>query len=853
MAPTWPVIGRDEELATLLRLLRGGVGAVVVGEAGLGKTVLAGEVKRRLELEGWHTDLLLCCGRLEVPLQGLAQGRNGKARALLVVDDAHLLDDESAESLWRIATSGATQVVATVRSGEKTPDRVARLWSGGSCQRLNLRPLGEADIRALLEHLLGGDVEDRLPRLLVQRAAGNALLLRELIRSGLDSGAIVRSHEVWRLAGPLPLGDGAADLIRAGLSGLADAALEGAQLIAVGEPLRLTLARQAIGDPVLEDLEAKGLLLVQDTVDGPAVTLTHPLYGSVLRHDLPALRSHRLRRRLIAAIQSSTPATPREVLCSALWRVELQDPIDGGELIAAARLARSSSSVTAELLTRAAIKADPGSVEAVVLLAEVLSTQGRVAEMDRLLDGIELDSQNDADRRAVLYWRALGRTRLGEVREVAAMIATTPVDVSAPQLQAMHAQALMLDGALGEAMAVARPVFDDESNDPASRTLAAITLVAGGTYTGEFAETERAMNAVLPLADASRGALPFGTATVKVSGVIARCAVGRLDAAEALAHQMYDEALTADDEWLRPRGASALGIAALMRGQARTATRYFRITVASLNEFDGLFLRYNLSFLARAAVLAGFTEEARAALDPPADAPQFPLFRADWERAEAGLLAAEGKLSAAAEQVVNAARTAARFGAWGSVLFAAHDAARYTGSAEAAELVMTAADRIDGPLPHTVSMHAHARATRDPHLLSDVSARFEELGAILFAAEAAYAAARAFQDAGEARRAASSIVRGRALHARCEDAAIPWVSGFQSVAALTPREQEIALLAAAGLPDLAIANELGLSVRTVQNHLTHGYAKLGVANRQALPKALAPAGVPLEGSCAVAE
>ena len=63
--------------------------------------------------------------------------------------------------------------------------------------------------------------------------------------------------------------------------------------------------------------------------------------------------------------------------------------------------------------------------------------------------------------------------------------------------------------------------------------------------------------------------------------------------------------LAEDDSWLRPRGASGLGVVALMRGQPRTATRYFRITVASLNEFDYLFLRYNLSYLARGAALAG--------------------------------------------------------------------------------------------------------------------------------------------------------------------------------------------------------------------------------------------------------
>ena len=42
-------------------------------------------------------------------------------------------------------------------------------------------------------------MEDRLPRLLARRAGGNALLLRELVRAGLDSGAISRGQNVWRL------------------------------------------------------------------------------------------------------------------------------------------------------------------------------------------------------------------------------------------------------------------------------------------------------------------------------------------------------------------------------------------------------------------------------------------------------------------------------------------------------------------------------------------------------------------------------------------------------------------------------------------------------------------------------
>jgi DNA-binding CsgD family transcriptional regulator len=52
--------------------------------------------------------------------------------------------------------------------------------------------------------------------------------------------------------------------------------------------------------------------------------------------------------------------------------------------------------------------------------------------------------------------------------------------------------------------------------------------------------------------------------------------------------------------------------------------------------------------------------------------------------------------------------------------------------------------------------------------------------------------------------------------------------------ALTTRERDVAALAAAGLPDSAIAERLGLSVRTVQTHLAHVYAKTNTAGRREL-------------------
>ena len=57
-------------------------------------------------------------------------------------------------------------------------------------------------------------------------------------------------------------------------------------------------------------------------------------------------------------------------------------------------------------------------------------------------------------------------------------------------------------------------------------------------------------------------------------------------------------------------------------------------------------------------------------------------------------------------------------------------------------------------------------------------------------------------------------------------------------ATLTPRELEIARMAAAGLANKDIAARLYLSHRTVENKLHAVYEKLGVEGRAALAEAL---------------
>ncbi|MCI0633854.1 MAG: helix-turn-helix transcriptional regulator [Actinobacteria bacterium] len=115
-----------------------------------------------------------------------------------------------------------------------------------------------------------------------------------------------------------------------------------------------------------------------------------------------------------------------------------------------------------------------------------------------------------------------------------------------------------------------------------------------------------------------------------------------------------------------------------------------------------------------------------------------------------------------------------------------------------------------------------------------VSKEFEEIGAFLFAAEAAAEASGIHRREGRKGSPLASATKARALADLCEGARTPALTHLDLDLPLTRREEEIATLAARGLSNHVIAERLVVSIRTVDNHLHSAYAKLGVGGRDEL-------------------
>ncbi len=234
--------------------------------------------------------------------------------------------------------------------------------------------------------------------------------------------------------------------------------------------------------------------------------------------------------------------------------------------------------------------------------------------------------------------------------------------------------------------------------------------------------------------------------------------------------------------------------------------------------------------LARAAAACGDLEVAAAALEAGADQPRIKTYEAEWELAEAAVLAASLQMDQAAERAAWAAGVAADSQLWNIAVTGYHDAARY-GAARSILLPMRrAAANVDGTLAWCYVDHAAALAARDALALDEVARRFDSLGMLLYAAEAAAEAALGHAAAGDVRAARASGARSASLRSRCEGSS-PWLVGVPSAVPLTGRERQIAALAAGGKSDVLIAEHLQISTRTVQTHLAHVYAKLGITRR----------------------
>jgi DNA-binding CsgD family transcriptional regulator len=861
---TWPLVGRRSELEVLSTVLAdtpaGGV--VLAGEAGIGKTRLARETLARAEAAGWEVEWLAATraaasipfgavSHLLPPGERLGDDRldtlrraaellaeRSRGRPLLLgVDDAHLLDDASAALVHQLVFRGLAVVVATVRTGEPAPDPVIALWKDGPARRLDLSALPPSATAELLERSLGGAVDGVTRKEVLRVTGGNPLYLRELVLGGLESGALRQVDKVWRWRGKLAGVTRLAELVQARLSTLDETARGAVELVAWGEPLGVGVLERLVGRNAVLAAEDGGLLVVEPSGRRTLARLAHPLYGEALRAVLPLSRARAVAERLAAGFGASALRRRDDLLRVGAWQLEAGVATNPDLLLQATRqaAARFDHELT-ERLARAAVDAGGGPT-AVRVLAETLEWQGRHAEAVAVMDG-EPPAQGAerarwaSIRAGNLYW---GLERTAEAEEILQQAALT--EEGGEEAVAMLAWILLFDGRLPEAVAVAGRVLDRTEAPAQALVWAATAAVPALGSLGRLGEALAVADHGLAVAGLHPQDLPWGETQLNLVRCQVLLGAGRLAEAGAIAEAGY-QAAVADRSSERTGGwAGFRGLVAKAEGRVATAEAWLREAVALLDEQDPYrFMRWCLAELASVAALAGDQEAAVGWLDrADARAGEANRYFDPWvELDKAWVAAGAGETTRAVDLATRAADMARASKQFALEAAALYDVARLGAPTGVRQRLEELVGLLQGRLAALLASSAVALAANDGAALDRVGAAFEDLGALLLAAEAKAAAARAHRAAGRDASANASQERAAALAAACQGPRTPGLGPARPVSVLTPREREVAMLAAAQASSREIATRLHLSVRTVDNYLGRVYAKLGVSSRARL-------------------
>jgi DNA-binding CsgD family transcriptional regulator len=867
-----PLVGREVELDRIVAELDGPapVAFVLAGAAGVGKTRLASEASRTAAGLGFTTaqavasraaasipfgpfapllpvndpvpgDLL---GLLQQASDAIAQRAGPDRRLLLVVDNAHLLDDGSAALVHQLVHSASCSVVASVRTPGSAPDPVTALWKDGLADRIDLNPLSEEEVEKVTTGVLGAPIAGGAVRRLWELSSGNALYLRELLIGAVDSGALREEGGMWSLRLPLTAPDRLVELVAARLGGLGAETVAVIELVAVGEPVGVSMLEKLTDAAFVEDAERQGFLEVFQDGRRTEVRLSHPMYGEALRRGLPRSRLRRISIALAGALKGTGARRREDLLRLARWQLDAGGAGDPELLSRAAR--RASDMFDFDLAARLARTAldSGGGVAAGLVLGETKFRSGHHAEAEFILAGLvplctsEVELAQVAGARAHIFSNLMGDSAAAaRVLEEASAVITD----AAARLQLLGRLAInrLFEGDPQGALSAAEPLLAS-AEDP---------WVARGAYAASSAcallgRGQEAVDLAYRGLEAHRRTLDsVQLPEVQLIGaVLGHAAVGHLAQAEADAQIGYQACLAAGDKEGQATFSLLRGYVRVERGQLAAASKAF-LEGATINRAlqDVTALRWCLGGRALAEGMSGHPD---LALSAAAELDQLPagsamIFELDLiGRGRAWVSVATGELSRARQLLSEAAARAAASDQRVAEARLLHDIARLGEPSTVAPQLAAIAASADSELLTALAQHADALARASSRDLEAAGTAFESFGAALLAAEADLASAALYRSEGVFRRASAMSRRAEELAASCGDVRTPGLSRYEHSDRLTRREREVAGLAANGASSREIGAKLFLSVRTVDNHLQNVYSKLGVTSRDELARAL---------------
>ena len=810
---------------------------------------------------------------------------------LIAVDDAHWADEPSLRWLAYLAPrleGLAAGMLLALRQGD--PAAMSAPLAAVRAQAAVLRPalLSGPAVSAVVRAAAGGEASDELCAAVYAACGGNPLYLAELLRAAELSGRPVAALEPAELlAGGL---EGIAQRVITRVTGLGPGALDLAQALAVlgdGGELRHAAAIAGVRMPAAARL-AGGLVRAEvlaaterprgglPDARAPAGTdrprFVHPVIRDALEASLDGAGQDLAHRRA-ARLLHADRAPPGQV-AAHLLRV---GPADDGWVLARLREAARAAMGTGAprtatgLLDRALAEPPPAEHRAEVLreAARAQVTAGRDRAFVLLEEALQL-AASPAERAGVALEVAEAYAALFRWVDAVDVLerALTELDGADPELAARLESELVVCG-LHDARRADRvaPVLArlasrrlQAASEPVAVAQAMAMLLAGRPAGQIAALLERALERAGPDAENwdTRAALLWVLVVAERFGTV-----------EESLGPMLDQVHRCGSARGFVAAYSTLGLLKLRLGALDEADAAARVALRVLQEGDfAPGLGFAATVLSDIAVEAGELDEAQLLLDL--------LPQEGWPAGVATVLipAARGRLrlaqGRAADALADFRACRALFGAdvWGMPVretgyvharsgaalallrLGRRQQARQLADAELADVRVFGAPRALG-----IALRAAGLARGGNEGL----ALLRESAAVLEGSPALLERARSLAEFGAARRRSGERAAARDPLARALDLAVrcgarplaarardelkaagarprrPWRAGVE---ALTPSELRVARLAAEGRSNREIAGELYVTLKAVEGHLAHVYAKLGIGGRGQLPRAL---------------
>jgi DNA-binding CsgD family transcriptional regulator len=799
---------------------------------------------------------------------------------LLCIDDVHWADQASLRFLHYLGRRLEELPIAVVGAARPAESHegfplLAALAADPSAEVLVLPPLSGQAVAELVRLGLGTDPEPSFAAACHEVTGGIPFLVQELIRAIAEEGIEPTAATSSRVPALAPRAVSQSVVQR--LSRLSAAARKLAPAAAVLGEAELRLAASlASVDPgaaatAVDELAVAGIL-----EEGRPLRFVHPIVRTAVEADLPPGERAGLHAAAARRL-GDEGASVHRVAAHLLVTDPAGDDWVAASLVAAAQAAIAAGAPDSAVayLRRALAEPPPERLRPDVLVglgfAESYAGDPQAAaHLEAALDtAVEASTQ-------VSITLALGRMLQidGRNREALEVFDRTRARLRRTDRRA----ALTLEGAaLGAAQ------FDAETADDAARRIAHLRRVADEepdippSVFGPLAVA--AVNANEPAATVARLALR----ALDGAPPLLPEAVDRppffYHACNALAFaERYGQAMSRFDEALADarRLGSLPHVLALSCYRALHHLRIGDLADAEADARVALETGPRPPGIHAAAALAALLETLSERAEPAAAeavneryrlAEQFPtIMQTGWLLAARGRLRlAELRPAAALDDFLAVGDLFARLrihtpstASWRSDAALAHLALGAPAEARllAAEEV-TLARAYNGPRTLGVALRAAGLAEggrRGIELLRQAVRVLEGSGARLEHARAMADLGAALRRAGQRQESRDILRPALDLAHRCGALALIERTRTELVAAggrprrlvlsglgsLTPSERRVAQLAAAGLPNREIAQNLFITTRTVEGHLTHSYQKLAITSREQLPAALTP-------------